>query len=596
MAPNASPFFNFYPNNHATSIHKNVYQPINYNNNSSTLFQYRLKSIKENFIAVNSIFLNENPLPVTDGYFPSTAEEKNKDTFLDDVRSLTAMRLELIRKMLVKQTVKEKLEMWQRKKEKMLQIDKVNTSLKPKFQREKVFVKKENYKLILNEIQKHNNFGQTTTFDHQQRFREICFKAVLTGLILTVSTINNYLNNPQFVLNIGEQINTYRSMESKVDALKKIKIVEEVPLVTAKSLLEDLTLYKNNVVLPIQAYIETQAVKIDVKKNLLNKYSVNIPNNIAIKHVKRQYIALVKNNKNLFKNLTNVKNVPFINNPTTKIFRQNVIKVVNTLINTISSINATHLTEKYNKLNALLSGNLVSVANTQVMIGNNKEALAFCMDTLAAKIINYAEEVICVKTQFAYEIAAVITKLWSVHQQFGKILFAEIKHRCPLLTPFCYPIAKSLTYEQLDHKSFGYKFDSSGNVELDAKYLKRMTGIVRLYAALIVTSSKYNLPVIGLSQAWIFVAGTLNQNPAVDITATILVEFLNIVGFTMHQAYGKQFIKLLQYINTYYLKKIALVTPAGHGGPITRLNSFISKCLSIGSIEEPTGMLSSDFW
>lgn len=594
MAPNASPFFNFYPNNHATSIHKNFYQPYNYNKNGSILFQNRLKSVKENFIAVNSVFLNENPLPVTSGYFPSTSEEKNKDTSLGDMRLLTAMRLELIRKILVKQTVKEKLEMWQKKKDEMLQIDKMNVSLKPKFQREEVFVKKENYKLILNKIQKHN-IERTTTFDHQQRFREICFKAVLTGLVLTVSTINNYLNNPQLVLNIGEQINTYRSMESKVDALKKIKVIEDIPLVTAKSLLEDLTLYKNNVVMPIQAYIETQAKKLDFKKNLLNKYSVNIPNDNSIKQFKRQYVALVKNNKNLFKNLTNVKNVPFVNNPITKLFRQNIIKVINTLINTISSINATHLAEKYNKLNALLSGNLVCVANTQVMIGRNKEALAFCMETLAAKIISYAEEVICVKTQFAYEIAAIITKLWSVHQQFGKILFAQIKHKCPLLTPFCYPVAKSLTYEQLNHKSFGYMFDSSGNVELDAKYLKRMTGIVRLYAALIVTSSKYNLPVIGLSQAWIFVAGTLNQNPAVDVTATILVEFLNIVGFAMHQAYGNQFIKLLQYINTQYLKKIILVTPVGHGGPITRLNSFISKCLSIGSIEEPTGILSFDF-
>lgn len=594
MAPNASPFFNFYPNNHATSIHKNFYQPNNYNKNGSILFQNRLKSIKENFIAVNSIFLNENPLPVTSGYFPSTSEEKNKDTSLGDMRLLTAMRLELIRKILVKQTVKEKLEMWQKKKDEMLQIDKMNVSLKSKFQREEVFVKKENYKLILNKIQKHN-IERTTTFDHQQRFREICFKAVLTGLVLTVSTINNYLNNPQLVLNIGEQINTYRSMESKVDALKKIKVIEDIPLVTAKSLLEDLTLYKNNVVMPIQAYIETQEKKLDFKKNLLNKYSVNIPNDNSIKQFKRQYVALVKNNKNLFKNLTNVKNVPFVNNPTTKLFRQNIIKVINTLINTISSINTTHLAEKYNKLNALLSGNLVCVANTQVMIGRNKEALLFCMETLAAKIISYAEEVICVKTQFAYEIAAIITKLWSVHQQFGKILFAQIKHKCPLLTPFCYPVAKSLTYEQLDHKSFGYMFDSSGNVELDAKYLKRMTGIVRLYAALIVTSSKYNLPVIGLSQAWIFVAGTLNQNPAVDVTATILAEFLNIVGFAMHQAYGNQFIKLLQYINTQYLKKIILVTPVGHGGPITRLNSFISKCLSIGSIEEPTGILSFDF-
>lgn len=601
MAPNASSFVNFFSNPHAFSVHKNVCHQLhnNYNNynNGSALFHYHLKSIKENFVTVNSNFLKDNFFESV-SHFSSASisgEEKNHENKrLDDMRSLTAMRLELIRKALVKQTVREKLDMWQKKKDEMSRMRQFAVSFKPKFQREEILVKKENYEQVFNEIHKRSNTGQTTSFDHQQRCREIFFKATLARAILTASAINNYLGDPQLVLNIGNQIDIYRSMELRLGALKNVAV--EAPLVAAKSLLEDLTLYKNNVVMPIQAELETRSAKINIKRNSLNKFSVNIPNDNLVKHVRRQYVALVKNNKLLIDSLTKVKNVPFNNDPTTKLFRQNVVKVVNTLVNTISSTNAAHLTDKYNKLNALLSGKLVCVANTQVMIGNNKEALAFCMETLSKKIISYAEEVICVKAQAAYEIVAVITRLWSVHQQFGKVLFAEIKHKCPLLVPFCYPVAKSLTYEELDHKSFGYKIDSSGNIESDTKFLKRMTGIVRLYAALIVASTKYNLPVIGLSQAWIFISGTLNQNPVADITATMLVEFLNIVGFEMHQAYGKQFIKLLQYINTYYLEKIILVTPVGHGGPITRLNSFVSKCLQIGSVEEPKGVLSADFW
>jgi len=512
------------------------------------------------------------------------------------MRSLTAARMEVIRKALVKQTVREKLEMWQKKKDEMSRMRQFAISFKSKFQREEILVKKENYGRVFDEIQKRADTGQTTSFDHQQRSREIFFKATLAKANLTANAINNYLDNPQLVLNLGKQIDVYRSLESRLGALKNVDVAEEDPFVAAKSLLEDLTLYKNNVVMPIQAELETRARKIDVKKNSLNKFSVNIPNDNLLKQVRRQYVALVKNNKLLLDSLTDVKNVPFTNDPTTKLFRQNVIKVVNTLVNTISSTNAAHLTDKYDKLNALLSGKLVRVANTQVMVGNNKEALAFCMETLSKKIISYAEEVICVQAQAAYEIVAVVTRLWSVHQQFGKVLFAEIKHKCPLLVPFSYPVAKSLTYEELDHKSFGYKIDSAGNIESNAKFLKRMTGIVRLYAALIVASTKHDLPAIGLSQAWIFVSGTLNQNPVADITATMLVEFLNIVGFEMHRAYGKQFVKLIQYIDTYYLKKIILVTPAGHGGPITRLNGFVSKCLHIGSLEEPKGVLSPDFW
>lgn len=597
MAPNASPFLSFNMENHAIHIQKNVYHNFNHNNKTSTmsLFRSRLKSIREQFVAVNSHYLRENVIESVSHYLPSTfvRKEKTENSWLNDMRSASCMRLDFMRKMIIQQTMREKMELWQQKKDEMARNRKYDISFKSEFQRDEILVKKENYKIIFDEIKKrsHTVDKQALNIDYQQRSREICFKAVLTKAVFIGNILNSYFNDQQLVLKVGKQIEDYHSMESRLDVLKNIKVVEEATLIAVQSLLKDLTLYKNNVVMPIQAEIETLKVKMDKKKNLLHIFSANKPVEHMVKNVRRQYVALVKNNKALVNNLNNVRELPFVNDPTTKVFRQNVIKVINTLVNTISTTNVAHLTDKYNKLNDLLSGKLVCVANTQVMVGENKEALAFCMQTLATKIVNYAEEVICVKTQAAYEIATIITKLWNVHQQFGKILFAEMKQKCPLLVPFYYPIAKHLNCEQIDHESFGYKFDSLGNVESDAKYLQRMTGIIRLYASLIVTSSKCDQPVIGLSQAWIFVAGTLNQNPVADITATVLVEFLKIVGFAMHQGYGNQFIKLLQYINTHFLKKIILVTPEGNGGPITRLNSFLSRSLCTGSIEEPKGIL-----
>lgn len=598
MAPNAFPFFNFNLDKNAILIHKNISNQFHYNNYSSRLFKNRLKTTRENFAAVNSYFLKENYIePVDSVSFSSVTEEnKNENEKLEEMCSIAAQRLELIRRILVKQTIKDKMEMWQKKKEEMSRNRSYETSPKPKFQREDIGIKKENYKLVLDQIKKRTTNEQTNAFNYLQRSREICFKAVLAKAVSTASVINNYFNNEQLVLIVGEQIAVYRSLESRLDVLKNTNTVEEVPLSAAQSLLEDLILYKDNVVIPNQAEIETNKANLDNKRNYLFMFSVNKPDNSLLKHIKRQYVALVKNNKSLIQNLTNVQSLPFINDPSTNLFRQNVIKVINTLVNTISSTNVAHLTEKYDKLNMLLNGKLVCVANAQVMIGENKEALAFCMETLASKIISHAEEVICVKTQVAYEIAAVTIKLWNAHPNFGKILYAKIKQVCPLLVPFCHPVAKCLTNGQYNTKAFGYKIDSSGNVESHDKYLRRMTGIVRLYAALIAVSSKHDKPVIGLSQAWIFVAGTLNQNPVADITATMLVEFLSNVGFTMHQAYGRQFIKLLQYIDTCYLEKITLVTPTGNGGPITRLNNFISKSLSVGSIEEPKSMLPFDFF
>ncbi|VVC34550.1 GLE1-like [Cinara cedri] len=597
MAPNAS-FFNFNLNNHALLIRKNICQQFMYNNNyTSTLLKNRLKLIRSNFSEVNSHYLKENLIESVNKFSSSKVigRDNNESEWFCEFRSNTSSRLELIRKTMVQQSIKEIIRMWQKKKDEMLQNKKNDISPKPKFQHEEIIVKKENYQLFLDQIKNQTNIQQTIVFNSQQRNREICFKGALTKAVLIVNNINNYLNNQQLIINIDKQINDYQLMKSQLDILKNVKVVEEVSLIAVEKLLKDLILYKNDVMIPIQAKLETIKANTKLKKNPLNIFSVNIPNEKNIRPIKRQYGSLVKNNRALIKNLNKIKNVPFINDPTKKLFRQNLIKVITTLVNTISSTNAVHLNDKFNKLNDLLSGKLVYVGNTQVMIGNNQEVLAFCLETLATKIISYAEEVICVKTEAAFAISAVIIKLWKVHHQFGNILVAEIKQKCPLLVPFCYPIAKNLTVQQIDHYSFGYKFDSLGNIESHDKYLKRMTGILRLYAVLILTSSIYDQSVIALSQAWIFLAGTLNQNPMPDITATMLVEFLSIVSFAMHQKYGKQFIKLLKYINSLYLKKIILITPAGHGGPITRLNSFLSKSLFTESFEKPKGMLSSEF-
>lgn len=92
MAPNASPFFNFNMDNHAIHIQKNVCHNFNYNNKTSTisLFRSRLKSIREQFVAVNSHYLRENVIESVSHYSPSTfvRKEKTENTWLNDMRSI----------------------------------------------------------------------------------------------------------------------------------------------------------------------------------------------------------------------------------------------------------------------------------------------------------------------------------------------------------------------------------------------------------------------------------------------------------------------------------------------------------------------------
>ncbi|XP_050438541.1 mRNA export factor Gle1-like [Adelges cooleyi] len=604
MAPN-SPCFNYHLDNHAVYLQQqnSCSQQINsshqrspYGSWMSVLAENHLKLVKEKFAAVNSYYFKENYVEPVDNFSSNLSavgvEAAGQNKWLREMRWFARLRLESMRQAMVQQIMNKKVEIWQKKKTEMLRNKKHNVSFKPKFQRSEILIKKENYKLILEQIQKHSQTEQTVTVNPEQRCREICYNATMKKAISLFENVSNEVKNKQFQLSID----TYKSLESRINILKNVQVIEESSLIATYSLLNDLTLFNNNVVKTNQTKTEVTSTKIDNKRNPLRKFSINIPDKSVIKNVKRQFVALVKNNDALIKNLIVIENVPFATDPTTKLQRHNIIKVINTLVNTISSSSPAHLTEKYTKLNALLSGRFICVANTNVMVGQNKEAQLFCMDTLAKKFISHAEEVLSVKAQAAFEMAAVAVKLWSNHSDFGKILFSKIKQKCPILVPFCCRAMKIANFEQLNYQLLGYKVDLAGNIENQEKYLKRMTGIIRLYAALIISSLRCDQPVLGLAHAWTLVAGVLNKNPIVDITPTLLVEFLQIAGFAMHQTYKNQFMKLLQYMNNNYINKIQLITPPGCGGPVTRLKNMVMKCLESRSISEPIGLLPSEFW
>lgn len=77
----------------------------------------------------------------------------------------------------------------------------------------------------------------------------------------------------------------------------------------------------------------------------------------------------------------------------------------------------------------------------------------------------------------------------------------------------------------------GYKVSSSGIIETDDKFLDRMRGIVRLYAAIISTSQ---LPMeqlphpYGLDHGWAWLSRILNMEPHPTLTAAALGDFLEV--------------------------------------------------------------------
>ena len=87
----------------------------------------------------------------------------------------------------------------------------------------------------------------------------------------------------------------------------------------------------------------------------------------------------------------------------------------------------------------------------------------------------------------------------------------------------------------------------------------------------------------------------MNTEPLNDVTATILYDLLSVGGSALIEKYGAMALKLLNSLVTHYFQKINAVTEEGCGGPVTRLELFLKKAVTSGTIESPEGSLRADF-
>ncbi|KAK7789762.1 hypothetical protein R5R35_013932 [Gryllus longicercus] len=283
-----------------------------------------------------------------------------------------------------------------------------------------------------------------------------------------------------------------------------------------------------------------------------------------------------------------------------KTFRFECQKAVNTPVNAISPISASHLQDKFLKLHRLLSGQAVDSGSgrSHFSASQHPQGIAFCKDLLAKKFVGQGDTTVSCKPEAAFAIAAVVVSLWVEFPDFGQLLLAHFYKECPYLLPFFKP--RLIDQSDVDYyKSLGYRYSETGEVEKQDKFLKRMSGIMHLYCAIIVTPLKRHSTKphpVGISEAWRWIANVINLDPRPDICATLLYEFLEVAGHFMYKYYGQIFQKVLHLLCTEYYHKLEEVTPNAARGPVARLESFLQKILKQGRINPPTGILPVDFW
>ncbi|XP_054630922.1 mRNA export factor GLE1 [Dunckerocampus dactyliophorus] len=267
-------------------------------------------------------------------------------------------------------------------------------------------------------------------------------------------------------------------------------------------------------------------------------------------------------------------------------------------ISQISFNSGSHLRGIFEKLDKLLSGQAVVSGGKSVSTSQHPQGLDFVYYKMAEKFVKQGEEEVAAHHEAAFPIGVVASGIWELHPRLGDLILGHLHKKCPYTVPH-YPRMKDGTSVEEYQRILGFRVDDSG-VEGQDSFLKRMSGMIRLYAAVIQLrwpfDSKQGWSRHGLNNGWRWLAQMLNMEPIADITATLLFDFLEVCGHALLKSYQGQFWKLLLLLKEQYLARIEAVTSSGQMGSVCRLRHFLEKSLQERHISPPKGQLSVAFW
>ncbi|XP_030745902.1 nucleoporin GLE1 isoform X2 [Sitophilus oryzae] len=279
---------------------------------------------------------------------------------------------------------------------------------------------------------------------------------------------------------------------------------------------------------------------------------------------------------------------------TLKTFKFDLKKAINIPVNSLSGVTSDHIMDKYQKLHRLLSGQTVLIADKQINASKHPQGIAFCTDLLAKKFVIQGDLMVSSNPESAFCYASVILSLWNDFPNFGKVLLAYFYKFCPYLVPYYIPKEMGESDEDY-YLKLGYQYND-GEVEKQDKFLKRMTGILKLYFAILISKPKrgQNISPHNLKNGWRWLASFLKLEPQIDITATALHVFLETAGFEMENRYGTVFHKVLKCILQIFMPKCQQVQCTG--GAVTRLELLLTEYLKTKKFQKPHGFMDYAMW
>ncbi|KAI5932037.1 Nucleoporin GLE1 [Manis javanica] len=267
-------------------------------------------------------------------------------------------------------------------------------------------------------------------------------------------------------------------------------------------------------------------------------------------------------------------------------------------VSQISTLSGSKLKEVFDKIHDLLSGEPVQCGGCTVSVTLHPQGLDFVQYKLAEKFVKQGAEEVASHHEAAFPIAVVVSGIWGLFPKVGALILAHLHKNCPYSVPF-YPAFKEGMALEDYQRMLGYVVEDS-KVEQQSRFLKRMSGMIRLYAAIIQLRGPYDseqeaYPHV-LNHGWRWLAKILNMEPLLDVTATLLFDFLEVCGNALMKQNQVQFWEMMLFIKEDYLPRIEAITSSEQMGSFTRLKRFVEECWQCKEIPVPEGFLPPSFW
>lgn len=179
---------------------------------------------------------------------------------------------------------------------------------------------------------------------------------------------------------------------------------------------------------------------------------------------------------------------------------------------------------------------------------------------------------VALQPQNAFPLAEVAMRVAMQVPRFLQLLTALLHEACPMAVPKTYAYVPSAYKSEEDfYLKMGYR-KADGALESGDAFVTRMGGYVLFFAALLQVDGA---PPEALERLWAWLARALNRLPPDRLVASSILNVLKMAGFRLHREYGRQFFKLLLFVNEDFLGRLEAAGDPDARAAHTRIRTFL---------------------